>query len=372
MAANFTPAASPEGAAESHRWDWLSAWMWPFLWILFIPIVTVPWQLALVRDLASGNPDCTTRSVMFFDGYSDNYVCPSGDILPSLLPGLLNLAAFAWVLTGRRTTQIAALVAGALGAIRLIVPVTLYWQSATVEINTGFGFWFVTGASFGYSLGLWMISGVTAVAFGFATIRPRARIASEPTATERIAVDRCAACGAPPAPDAAFCEACGSPLPTMTGPAGPQRAREGDLAGFWSRFRAYLFDSLIVGFVVQFLAGSWLPIRDGGYGVGVLGLVAILASPLYFWIGNSLGGTIGKRVAGLAVVDEAGRPPGLMRGGVRYIVSLASGLVFGLGYFWMIWDEQKQTWHDKAAGTHVVHAAHRAAANAPRPASAQK
>jgi uncharacterized RDD family membrane protein YckC len=180
---------------------------------------------------------------------------------------------------------------------------------------------------------------------------------------------RCAACGAPPAPDAAFCEACGAPLPTTTARATLVRAHEGEPAGFWARFCAYVFDSLIVGFSVQFLAGSWLPMTGGGYGVGALGLVAILAAPLYFWIGNSLGGTVGKRVAGLAVVDETGHPPGLMRGGVRYIVSLASWLVFGLGYFWMIWDEQKQTWHDKAAGTRVVHAAHRAATTPPNPAS---
>lgn len=31
-----------------------------------------------------------------------------------------------------------------------------------------------------------------------------------------------------------------------------------------------------------------------------------------------------------------------------------SGLVFGLGYFWAIWDKDGQTWHDKIAGTVVV------------------
>jgi hypothetical protein len=28
----------------------------------------------------------------------------------------------------------------------------------------------------------------------------------------------------------------------------------------------------------------------------------------------------------------------------------------GLGYFWMLWDEQQQTWHDKIAGTTVERA----------------
>lgn len=33
---------------------------------------------------------------------------------------------------------------------------------------------------------------------------------------------------------------------------------------------------------------------------------------------------------------------------------LVSGIVFCLGYFWIIWDDEKQGWHDKIAGTYVV------------------
>ena len=35
-------------------------------------------------------------------------------------------------------------------------------------------------------------------------------------------------------------------------------------------------------------------------------------------------------------------------------MSIVSGLACGLGYLWMLWDPQRQTWHDKAAGTYVV------------------
>ena len=31
-----------------------------------------------------------------------------------------------------------------------------------------------------------------------------------------------------------------------------------------------------------------------------------------------------------------------------------SGLVLNLGYLWVIWDGQKQGWHDKIADTYVV------------------
>ena len=46
------------------------------------------------------------------------------------------------------------------------------------------------------------------------------------------------------------------------------------------------------------------------------------------------------------VVDSAGV--------IRYIGRIVSGIVIFLGYLWMIWDGEKQTWHDKMAGSVVV------------------
>ncbi|HEX3668492.1 MAG TPA: RDD family protein, partial [Acidimicrobiia bacterium] len=39
---------------------------------------------------------------------------------------------------------------------------------------------------------------------------------------------------------------------------------------------------------------------------------------------------------------------------VRYLVSLGSQLVCFVGYLWMLWDPEKQTWQDKVARTYVV------------------
>ena len=39
---------------------------------------------------------------------------------------------------------------------------------------------------------------------------------------------------------------------------------------------------------------------------------------------------------------------------IRWLVALVSGLACGLGYLWMLWDPEKQTWQDKVAGTYVV------------------
>jgi uncharacterized RDD family membrane protein YckC len=39
---------------------------------------------------------------------------------------------------------------------------------------------------------------------------------------------------------------------------------------------------------------------------------------------------------------------------IRYFASILSALILGLGYFWVVFDGRKQSWHDKFAGTVVV------------------
>jgi uncharacterized RDD family membrane protein YckC len=86
-----------------------------------------------------------------------------------------------------------------------------------------------------------------------------------------------------------------------------------------------------------------------------LGLLITIAYFTYFH--GSSGQTPGDAALSVRVVDfrdGTGRPIGYGRAFIRWLVSLVSGLVFLLGYLWMIWDPEKQTWHDKAAGSVVV------------------
>jgi uncharacterized RDD family membrane protein YckC len=57
---------------------------------------------------------------------------------------------------------------------------------------------------------------------------------------------------------------------------------------------------------------------------------------------------------GLRVVDADGRRPGFVRSIKRYGIAYVSNSMLRLGYLWMISDDNKQTWHDWAAGTYVV------------------
>ncbi len=71
---------------------------------------------------------------------------------------------------------------------------------------------------------------------------------------------------------------------------------------------------------------------------------------------GSRGQTVGKQLVGIKVVNQRNRQiPGYFSAFLREAIGkFLSGLIFGLGFFWMLWDTQKQTWHDKIAGTVVI------------------
>ena len=58
---------------------------------------------------------------------------------------------------------------------------------------------------------------------------------------------------------------------------------------------------------------------------------------------------------GIRVIDfDTGGPIGYGRGFIRWIGRIVSEIVFFIGYLWMIWDKEKQCWHDKFANDVVV------------------
>jgi uncharacterized RDD family membrane protein YckC len=65
---------------------------------------------------------------------------------------------------------------------------------------------------------------------------------------------------------------------------------------------------------------------------------------------------VGKRVLGIRVLDFQGGTGsiGYGRAVVRNLVKYISAIPLLLGYLWMLWDREKQCWHDKAASSVVV------------------
>jgi uncharacterized RDD family membrane protein YckC len=134
----------------------------------------------------------------------------------------------------------------------------------------------------------------------------------------------------------------GAQAPPSGGPSGPR-------AGFWLRFAATLIDGLLLTAVFVPLS-IVLPL-------GVYYAIATVISVAYYVMleGGPKGQTVGKMAVGIRVLDLAqGGPIGYGRAFIRYIGRIASFVPLFLGYFWMMWDKEKQTWHDKFAGSVVV------------------
>jgi uncharacterized RDD family membrane protein YckC len=67
------------------------------------------------------------------------------------------------------------------------------------------------------------------------------------------------------------------------------------------------------------------------------------------------GDNSGQENAGNAVVKETGAGAGFGTMLVReWIGKWISGLIFGLGYLWILIDKDRQGWHDKLVSTYVV------------------
>ncbi|MCR9102654.1 MAG: RDD family protein [bacterium] len=64
--------------------------------------------------------------------------------------------------------------------------------------------------------------------------------------------------------------------------------------------------------------------------------------------------TLGKRVLGLSVGDYSGQRLGLKASFIRNFGKLISISVLGLGFLWVLFDKERQGWHDKMAKTLVV------------------
>jgi uncharacterized RDD family membrane protein YckC len=54
------------------------------------------------------------------------------------------------------------------------------------------------------------------------------------------------------------------------------------------------------------------------------------------------------------VDDHTHGPIGVVNGFVGTLFAFVSGLLFGLGYLWAIWERERKTWHDHAVKSSVI------------------
>ncbi len=71
-----------------------------------------------------------------------------------------------------------------------------------------------------------------------------------------------------------------------------------------------------------------------------------------FWTHS--GQTLGMQVWGIRVQNADGSRISLWQALLRFMVSIASWLCAGLGFFWVLVDKQKRSWHDIYSNTQLV------------------
>jgi uncharacterized RDD family membrane protein YckC len=131
-----------------------------------------------------------------------------------------------------------------------------------------------------------------------------------------------------------------------------------DYATFGTRFLAYLIDILIIGVPGSILYFIGFSISEG---LGILMWLIVFAAGIYYFgyfEGGPEGQTIGKRTMKIRTVDATSLQPGIGMGRAigRYFARILSSFLCYLGYLWMLWDPEKQTWHDKIVTTKVINA----------------
>ncbi len=114
-------------------------------------------------------------------------------------------------------------------------------------------------------------------------------------------------------------------------------------ASFLERLGAFALDAVLILILVSV-------VLDRGPGPGPFAL--FLAYRIGAWTWKSA--TLGAVICQLRVTRADGQRLSFADALVRGLSSIFSIVVFGLGCFWVLRDEERQAWHDRVAGTYVV------------------
>lgn len=140
-------------------------------------------------------------------------------------------------------------------------------------------------------------------------------------------------------------------------------------AGFFERFIALIVDNIMIAIIAGVLSCCvWFPLsllgRNDDNLIGALiGIAAFLIWVVilfmqfvyfgYFW--GKDGQSLGMKLFNIKVIQQNSDQISFLRGGLRGTFGYwVSSLIFGLGFLWAAFDDEKETWHDKIFDTWVV------------------
>ena len=126
------------------------------------------------------------------------------------------------------------------------------------------------------------------------------------------------------------------------------------------RLGAMLYDGLLVTAVLMMATVPFVIERggetvepDGNFLYQLSMLIVMYLFFIYFWTRG--GQTLGMRAWRLRLETDDGSSPSITVASLRFFVAIVSLIPCGLGFLWQLWDKDSLTWHDRIAGTRVLH-----------------
>ena len=153
----------------------------------------------------------------------------------------------------------------------------------------------------------------------------------------------------------------------------PLQDRSPRPAGFFSRLEAFTIDLVILS-IVQLVGSAFIQtflrffkltglvsniqsvLENSTFNIvsgSILMTLFVIGYFTFFW--TLVGFTPGKAILGLKIVRRNGSKMSFLRSLVRFFAYWISALPLFLGFFWVLWDGHRQSWHDKIAGTQVMY-----------------
>ena len=128
--------------------------------------------------------------------------------------------------------------------------------------------------------------------------------------------------------------------------------------GMTRRLMAMVYDSVIVFGLLLIATAVASPFDQGNQQLlvnPVFTLYIVLAGFAYFAFFWTHGGmTVGMRAWHVLLVAESGKTVDWKSCLVRYLTAWLSLAMFGLGFWWSLFDENKRGWHDITSHTRLV------------------
>lgn len=132
------------------------------------------------------------------------------------------------------------------------------------------------------------------------------------------------------------------------------------MPGLLRRLAAIFYDSWLVaafwllGAMIDTFVRSGLELGNTGYHLP-LQLYLLLAPTAFFsWFWMHGGQTLGMRAWRMKLLRQDGGKVSLKQALIRCAGALLSILALGLGYLWVLFDQDKLSWHDRLSGTRLV------------------